>query len=64
MNNEEREMWEEFEQYKRLRLLCDRCQISFRKPDGQLKTVQELFEDLNDYYLKNCQEIDGNDMKE
>lgn len=55
INNEEYDILEVFEQYKKIHQLCERCEISLRDSDGRLKSLNELFTELNEYYLKNCQ---------
>ena len=53
MNNDELDIMGLFEKYKKIHQLCERCQISVRDSDGKLKSLHELFEELNKYYLEN-----------
>ena len=62
MNDEEYDILEAFEMYKKIHQLCERCQIPLRGSDGKLKSLQELFAELNEYYLKNCQDIRKDEM--
>ena len=59
---ENNDILEAFEEFKKFRRLCECCQISVRKPNGQLKSVYELLDELNKYYLKNCQDIRKDEM--